>query len=273
MTEADQGGEPKPEQRSVWHELKSAGLQQVAWLAVGIFVVYLLLIAFLPVSVRTLGPFGDSFGALTSLFNALAFAALVATVVLQGRELRESRIELAKQARAQEAWANAAARQIELTKQLEAVRLQPFIKMEWHPHDRQRRMSELRVRNVGLGVAVIQSFELWAREQPFGTVEANGTAQAFKFWQACIHHAIGADASKAIIETLQFDDLNRALAPGEFQVVIYVTFQDPESIAIRRLHEMRRHFQPFIHFYGADGQRYSSQNQFDSVRGKQVFTI
>ncbi len=44
---------------------------------------------------ETMGPFGDSFGPLTSLFSALAFAALIWTVVLQGDELQLSRKELA----------------------------------------------------------------------------------------------------------------------------------------------------------------------------------
>jgi hypothetical protein len=44
---------------------------------------------------QTMGPFGDSFGPLTSLFSALAFAALIWTVVLQGDELQLSRKELA----------------------------------------------------------------------------------------------------------------------------------------------------------------------------------
>ncbi|KZL02722.1 MULTISPECIES: putative phage abortive infection protein [unclassified Pseudovibrio] len=44
---------------------------------------------------KTLGPFGDSFGPLTSLFSALAFAALIWTVFLQREELQLSRKELA----------------------------------------------------------------------------------------------------------------------------------------------------------------------------------
>ncbi|MES0870007.1 putative phage abortive infection protein [Pseudovibrio sp. SCP19] len=44
--------------------------------------------------VKTLGPFGDSFGPLTSFFSALAFAALIWTVFLQREELQLNRTEL-----------------------------------------------------------------------------------------------------------------------------------------------------------------------------------
>ncbi len=43
---------------------------------------------------ETNGQFGDAFGALSSLFNGLAFAGLLITIVLQSRELRLQRKEL-----------------------------------------------------------------------------------------------------------------------------------------------------------------------------------
>ncbi len=43
---------------------------------------------------QTDGQLGDSFGVLTSLFNGLAFAGLIITVVLQSRELSLQRLEL-----------------------------------------------------------------------------------------------------------------------------------------------------------------------------------
>lgn len=54
------------------------------------------------------GEFGDAFGVVTSLFTALAFAGLIATVVLQSVELRETRKQLAEQAKAQPEYAEAA---------------------------------------------------------------------------------------------------------------------------------------------------------------------
>jgi hypothetical protein len=45
------------------------------------------------------GQFGDSFGVITSFFTALAFAGLVFTILLQQKELRETRQEFKKQAR------------------------------------------------------------------------------------------------------------------------------------------------------------------------------
>jgi hypothetical protein len=43
------------------------------------------------------GQFGDAFGALTSLFNALAFVGLIITILHQRDELRLQRQELALQ--------------------------------------------------------------------------------------------------------------------------------------------------------------------------------
>lgn len=268
-TETPLGEKPDPPP-TIWKELKGAGLHMVAAIAVLLFVAYALYVEFGPITYSKLGQFGDSFGALSSLFNALAFAALVATVVLQSRELRDSRRELAKQAKAQEAWANAAARQIELTKQLEAIRIRPFIKMEWHPREGLKRAFDLRVRNVGLGVAVLNSFELWAGEAIFGTVLSHGTAAAFSSWQNCLLHAAGSGAvgTNVVVETLPFNDLNRALAPGEFQAIVRVTFREREEVATGQFYEMRRNFVPVIHFRSADGKVLSTANQFsDFVAG------
>lgn len=43
---------------------------------------------------RDSGTFGDTFGAINSLFSALAFAALIYTIILQSRELKLQREEL-----------------------------------------------------------------------------------------------------------------------------------------------------------------------------------
>ncbi|MEC7119666.1 MAG: putative phage abortive infection protein, partial [Pseudomonadota bacterium] len=45
-------------------------------------------------AVGELGTFGDSFGALNTLFSGLAFAGIILTVILQSKELRETREEL-----------------------------------------------------------------------------------------------------------------------------------------------------------------------------------
>src|SRR4051812_44864847 len=97
-------------------ELRGAGLLQLGAFAVLLVIAYAgLLIYGLFVGhwfdTGPAGQFGDAFGALTSLLNALAFAAVVATVVLQSRELRESRDEM---------------------RRLEATRIRPVIKAEWH---------------------------------------------------------------------------------------------------------------------------------------------
>ena len=73
--------------KTIWEELRDAGLPKIARLAFIAVGVYLagLVIAICVKDVSKVGQFGDAFGALTSIFNALAFAAVVATVVLQSR--------------------------------------------------------------------------------------------------------------------------------------------------------------------------------------------
>jgi hypothetical protein len=256
----------KPEPTSsIWGDLRSAGLLTVGIIAVVAFLTYAIYIQLSPITYEKLGQIGDSFGALTSLFNALAFAALVATVVLQGRELRESRQELVKQARAQEAWAKAAAEQIKLTQQLEAIRIRPFIKIEWHPYKDVKGMFELRMRNVGLGVAIVQSFEIWARGQVFGTLFRHEGETSRKAWEDSLKLAAGKGGERIEITVLQFDDRNRALAPGEFQAVVYVDFHGENEVAWAAQREISLSHELIVHFCAADGKSFSTYDQYDEM--------
>jgi hypothetical protein len=51
----------------------------------------------IPPNVTAFGVFGDSFGILSALFNGLAFAGLIITILLQREELQLQRAELAGQ--------------------------------------------------------------------------------------------------------------------------------------------------------------------------------
>jgi len=62
-------------------------------LVISVFCVYLAIVLSNQAKWNGLGEFGDSFGALTSLFTGLAFAGLVATLLLQKEDLEETRNE------------------------------------------------------------------------------------------------------------------------------------------------------------------------------------
>jgi len=257
--------------KTLLDELREAGLFQIAACAVGLvllFVFVLWVLLKFCFEVEELGQFGDSFGALTSLLNALAFLAVVATVVLQSRELRESRQELAKQAEAQKAWADAATRQIELTKQLEAVRIRPFIKAEWSAVDGEPYPTrDFWVRNVGLGVALLKGIDLRAGRDGFGTVYNHQDENAQKLWFDCLAGAGAGDNSahtefEVVLDRLS--DLNRALAPGERQRIARVRFFDKG--ATERAEAFEGNFRPVVHFHSVGGTTFSTENQFDGMR-------
>lgn len=99
----------------IWTELTGAGLRPVAVIALAVVTGYTAILLYdvgWPSSRADWGQFGDAFGVITSLFNALAFAGLIATVVLQSVELRETRKQLEEQVRAQRDYAVAARDQI-----------------------------------------------------------------------------------------------------------------------------------------------------------------
>jgi hypothetical protein len=111
-------------------ELKALGLR----VAVGVFAIWLaagLVVGAVLPDWTARGSFGDMFGAVNALFAGLAFAGVILTMALQGRELEFqrqelelTRQELRRSANAQERSEQALARQLavlELTARLNAV--------------------------------------------------------------------------------------------------------------------------------------------------------
>jgi hypothetical protein len=259
--------------RTIWRELKEAGLFSIGTPMIVVVLIYLVAIVvslvFTRWTISDLGQFGDTFGALTSLLNALAFAAVVATVVLQSRELKESRKEMVKQATAQQAWADAAARQIELTKQLESVRIRPYIKAELHgevDHATASASLSFWVQNVGLGVAIVQRVELkWEpnRCESFTTHSYRGTAD--DGWSDYVSSIVGHDKAKYTKTTLrQFDDHNRIIAPGEKQELaqVYIKALNKGETEVMRSALMQS-LRPNIYFQSVDGSEFSVLDQFE----------
>lgn len=260
--------EPK---KSIVSELRDAGLFAISTFATILVLAYAAVVLTLmypieEISSEKLGQFGDTFGALTSLLNALAFAAVVTTVVLQSRELKESRRELRKQASSQAAWANAAARQLELTRQLEAVRIRPFIKAEWHVASESNHMliCNFWVRNVGLGVAIIRVIDLISRGKRFGTV-TNADRQARLIWDECLKNCVDRIPELVHVRLMQFDDLNRALAPGETQILVSVEINASGDDARMAFARLQQEFRPIVKFEAMSGASYSTLDQFGAL--------
>ncbi len=266
-------------ERSVWADLVDAKLPHIAGLAIVLVIAYLTALYLSDRNVEKLGQFGDSFGALTSIFNALAFAALIATVVLQSRELRDSRRELRKQAEAQEAWANLAAKQIELTKQLDSARIRPFLQMEWAITE-PNRWNVLRIRNVGLGVAILQAIELQSADDEIATISVGTKSYiAASKWLECAISALEAnkrtDSSadeigaaeatpefKNVVKTRvePFDAMNCALPPGGARD--FFGMYSKNDAGAKYIKKIRRELRLSVVFQSVNGELLSTRDQF-----------
>lgn len=261
-----------PNSSKVWDKLRDAGLISLAkWCGAAVVAYGALLLIILIVQLVTpeaAGTFGDAFAVLTSFFNALAFAAVVATVVLQTQELEENREELKKQAVAQQAWANAATAQIELTKQLEAVRIRPVIKCEWEMDQMKASRIIFWIRNVGLGVAIVTKLEFEIAGATKVEVERHGSDQARQAWRSAVNWALGDNDIVKSQGLFQFDDLNRALAPSERQAFYSVGVEQTERHNV--FTTLKENFRPVIHFVSANGEKRTTENQFNELLGPVV---
>jgi hypothetical protein len=230
-------------------ELRAAGVMRIGLAVLFVFCLYavVLIIGLLcPLGWWTsehAGQLGDSFGAFSSLFNALAFAALVATVVLQSKDLRD---------------------QAALTKQLEDDRIRPFIKAEWHKIEVVSSTTvtyEYAIRNVGLGVAIVECIDLYADNELVASLTDHDLPEASDYWQKVLTTALRGKYGIRDKHLFQFNDLNRGLAPMEHQAVVRVVLNTAESTEVARL--LRAHFRPVIHFKSVRGEHANTLNQFN----------
>jgi hypothetical protein len=262
-------------QDSVFAELKRAGLGTFVLITVVIAAAYAGGLAYLllrppgeSISVGTLGQFGDSFGALTALLNALALAALVATVVLQSKELRESREQLVLQAQAQAETAKAAREQIEQARQLEHLKIRPVLRAEWKVVSAGNpTVYELRMRNVGLGVAIIGQIEITFNGKSLGIHDCYEMPDTRARWELCIWNCLNREKLvKVTARPYLLDNNNCAIAPGESQPIVEVDVGTVEGLNFsgERLLDLIQYCGvPIIQFCSIAAERYSTADQHD----------
>lgn len=262
-----------PDDVRVWPELKRAGIIGLSIAAAAIVVIYGVAVLRLmgrPTSAAELGQFGDAFGALTSLFNALAFSAVVVTVVLQSKELRESRKELKDQATAQKAWADAAVRQIEVTERLERLKIRPFLISVWNRGARgvgtkKRLHYTLMLRNVGLGPGVVDRVDLYSSgilRSGFKGTDQHGVANMWL--NALIDAGLRMDTNIESIRVGHLRDRNRALAPGAEIDLVRLEFATTESDRLKQaMRVLPDNFEPLVHFHSLDGEVLTTRKQLE----------
>ncbi len=247
-------------------ELRSAGLLVIGGItliAVLGYTAVIIWLSFKRGSFADLGQFGDSFGALTSLFNALAFSALIVTVVLQSKELRESRQELSKQAEAQKAWAAAALRQIEVTERLERLKIRPLVSLVWN--DKYHAASSeysvyLSARNDGLGAAFLDEFGAQTGEAEILSYRSTDEVGNKDRWGAALHRAgVGHDQyNRILIGKLR--DRNRAVAAGASFKVVELFFKNTAEFGqAKRI--LQSNFRPFFKYRSLDDERFDTRTQ------------
>lgn len=258
--------------RSVLGELRAAGLLAVGSVAALIVAAYAFFAWHFSAVLDKLGQFGDSFGVLTSLFTALAFAGVVATVVLQTRELRETRQELAKQAEAQREWAAAAREQLSHSRAIEALRLRPIIKFEWRIAQGETfdTRIQLCIKNVGLGTAIIDTVMLTNTNGDRMRNDDSHMEDRDAQWTALVSEI--SPVSQQSGKYFGVNDYNRAIAPMEDhcigQIFTTQTFEADKirESAIRNV---------FIHadFRSISGQRFSTDGQYEGLELMEQTTV
>ena len=206
------------------------------------------------------GEFGDSFGALTALFNALSLAALITTVILQRTEMHDA--------------ATAVTKQLDQQKQYENLRLLPVMKAEWFSLSHEDggggiHQFLLRIRNVGPGPAIVDDVQLPGSRDVFDTNLTVSREQRQQLWERTINRALqeAGQSNNGVksIEIDQLDNSNRALGPGEPQRYLRVGFKVsiPPDVAHGILQSRAV---PVVHFSSLVGDRYDSETQFESIK-------
>jgi len=253
------------ETASVIGELRSAGLIPVAIalvVLVGLYGLFLMVLAGLPGSEwNKLGVFGDSFGALTAFLNALTLASIVVTVVLQSRELRDTRRELEKQADAQRQYAQAAREQIQQTERLEYLKLRPMLKVEWLDLD--EHSIQYRVRNVGVGPAIVRSVAIVHGEK---RVEFDNNCLHDQ-WKNLLRDSIPSSFGDVIknIRPAILSDGNRVLLPGEPQALVVVGVR---ARPVDLFNTLNSELRADIQFRSLSGDDYTTATQFNVRRAR-----
>jgi hypothetical protein len=255
----------RPQDKTIQEELTVRWLLGASAALVLAYLAVIVLSLLFGAKIEKLGQFGDSFGALTSFLNSLAFAAVVATVVLQSRELRESREQLVEQAKAQKAWAEAATKQIALTKELEFARSRPFIQSAWVRHTHDMNSFDFVIRNVGLGVAIVQAVELRADDKLVTRIASTYLPEIRHGWMEAIRLATTVPIDTPPIKVIVFDldNYSRVLSPGEDKTLVNVSVTGSLDAVNAAYLDLCRRLDILIRFKSVNGESLSTITQFD----------
>lgn len=114
-----------------------------------------------------------------------------------------------------------------------------------------------------MGVAVVRSIDLRARGQNMASISSQDDERARQAWTQCIELVVGQIGAAFTYIPHQFNDLNRALAPGEAQGVLTLLFRNDNARDAAA--NVIRGVTPVIHFQSVSGEKLSTDNQFESL--------
>ncbi len=126
---------------------------------------YLLILFLIPLETNR-GTFGDSFGAINSLFSGLAFAGIIYTIFLQRKELSLQRLELMETRKELKRSADAQEKsEIALTEQIKSMKLTAKLNALNSLVENYRKEEEkYRLKDSRISIAMKEKKEIYLKE-------------------------------------------------------------------------------------------------------------
>lgn len=208
-------------------------------------------------SASSWGLFGDFIGGFAGTAIALTtLIALAITLFLQARALEETRSAVAQQLAA-------ANNQLTSFERNEALKLRPLLKAEWFPAHAENHM-EWRVRNIGLGPAIIDRIDIYVSGLLTGTHSMDPGPEWHNTWWTAIKAVINPQSvgESATFYKTPMTYLKRGLGAGEYQAMVGFQINDPAQRSAALL-MLNSEINVIIHFRSMAGESLSTWTQFE----------
>jgi len=149
----------------------------------------------------------------------------------------------------------------ETTERYEELRMMPLLKAEWLLLPGTFTIA-WRIRNVGLGPAILDYVELYVNQKQTGAYPASVENWALEAWRDALRAGFHADyPGDEAVHPAAIHELKRALGPNEWQETMYIDFKRGD-LAVNGLAIADAVVSPIIHFQSLSGKRLSTAAQY-----------